>query len=143
MTLDEFFKWLGEQCLNEDGSTYLRPEFLWYDNVKKYYIDAVMDRPVYERVMEHWNLNEHWRINFMLSPYANRVEFPRLNNIMNATVREQDKCSISTEKHLRKLPVEFWFMETPDSYAKVKVTAMEEKFPWPANHRKFLIEYDR
>ena len=149
MTLIEYVNWLDAACLNDAGTMYLRPEFLWYNEYRRYYEDLVMEQPKFERTLDIGGiLREYWCINFMLSPYPNQNELSRLKAIMDIAVQEQSKVYIkpypnNTEKNLIDLPVEFWLREGPNSFSKVKISVHNERFPYPPNYKQFRIEYDK
>lgn len=148
MNLKEFFEWLGTECLYPDGTKYYRPEFMWYDKVHNYYMDLVMYRPTYCRslVMDPKDEDRHriyWKIQFMLSPYASRIEYPGLLNIKEASIHEacHEWKGVYNKEELGSAPVEFWLREAEDNYTRVKIRPFGKPGDDIPNTRKFLIEY--
>lgn len=133
MSIEEFYKWLDNECLNNDGTQYLRPEFLWFNEAHNYYEDMVMCKPVFVPG------GRYWEIRFMLSPYANREEIPHLirsKEIAFNQVKNRDT------NDLKNAPVEFWFRVTETELVRVKITPFGKPGKDIPNIRKFLIEYD-
>ena len=148
MNIDEFFEWLGKECINNDGTQYFRPEFLWNNKVHNYFEDAVMCQPVLKRdidwVLGTRNVRVYWNIGFMLSPYTNRDEYPRLLANKRVALHEAE-CKwkdVYTMDELKSFPVEFWFRETESSSTRIKITPFGKPGGDIPNIRKFLIEYD-
>ena len=149
MKLEEFFKWLGTECLNDKGTKYRRPEFLWRNEYRNYYQDLVVEQIKHVDTVDYDGIpREYWQVTFMLSPYPNRLEYPKLWDMMNIAVYRQEHTSVhpypfNTEEHLKNLPVELWMREGPDAFVKVKISPKPERFPDPPHGFKFLIEYDK
>ena len=149
MKLKEFCKWLGTNCLNDDGTQYRRPEFLWRNEYSDYYQDLFVEQIKHVNAVDHDGTSrEYWQVTFMLSPYHNRLEYPKLMDMMNLAVQQQIHTSVhpypfNTEEHLKNLPVELWMREGPEAFFKVKISPKSERFSDPSGSFKFLIEYDK
>lgn len=133
MSIEEFYKWLDNECLNNDGTQYLRPEFLWFNEAHNFHEDAVMCKPVFVPG------DGHWEIPFMISPYANREEIPHL--IRSKEIAFNQVKNRDTDD-LKNAPVEFWFRVTETELVRVKITPFGKPGEDIPNIRKFLIEYD-
>lgn len=155
MNLEEFFEWLGKECINQDGTQYFRPEFLWNNKAHNYYEDMVMCMPVLKREVD-WVpgdqfhvgtriIRVYWDIQFMLSPYANRDEYPKLLTNKRIALHETERewKGVYAMDELKSFPVEFWFRETENSLSRVKITPFGKPGADIPYIRKFLIEYDR
>lgn len=133
MNIEEFYKWLDNECLNNDGTQYLRPEFLWFNEAHNFYEDMVMCKPVFVPG------GRYWEIRFMLSPYTNREEIPHLIRLKEIAFNQAE---IRDTDGLKNAPVEFWFRVTETELTKVKITPFGKPGEDIHNIRKFLIEYD-
>ena len=147
MNIEEFFEWIGKECINQDGTKYFRPEFLWDNKTHNYYEDLVMCRPVLKRDVdwvEH-KTRAYWDIQFMLSPYANRDEYPKLLTSKRVALYEAEHewKNVYSMDEIKSFPVEFWFRETENSWTRVKITPFGKPGADVPYIRKFLIEYDR
>lgn len=147
MNIKEFFEWLGKECLYPDGTKYFRPEFLWFNKAHGYYEDLVMYQPTFERTVEldgEEKIRTYWDIRFMLTPYANRKEYPSLLAAQRIAIHDAVKewAGKYSVEEINSTPVEFWFRETENSYVRVKVTPYGKPGADVPYIRKFIIEYD-
>lgn len=145
MSIEEFYKWLDKECLNNDGTQYLRPEFLWFNEAHNFYEDVVMCKPVFTPVRDGcFSIRTYWDIQFMISPYANREEIPHLirsKEIAFTQAENKWRENYSTDD-LKNTPVEFWFRVTETELVRIKITPFGKPGEDIPNIRKFLIEYD-